>query len=282
MRYSAFRPMSLVAVAVLALASCRSTGGSLGYLRSEAEYFTPSARIYFDTGKDEDDELDLYRDGSLGAAVDFLGINWPFLVRQSTLSAGKQDELDSAKARLKRQKNERVTAEGVAATRADDAAEARREVSEILKSDATDAQRMEAYTSKVVKEAELEQAKTAAENARRKEADLAEDVATTEAEIDRANKMRLDGDWVLGPRFSVGITGPASDSEDGTVDASGAPVLYLGLGLYMDLFKGDRKPNSNEGVGVRLEAGYIWGVTADEDIGDADDSAIYVGMTVFL
>lgn len=282
MRFSVLRPPSLVAAAaVLALSACQAAGAPR-YLGSEAEYFTPSARIYFDTGSDEDDEIDLYQDGSLGAAVDFLGINWPVLIRESTLSAGKPVEVENAKNALKRQISKRMDAEGVVANRTDLADTARRAVKDMLTHEATEAERTQAIVTKAMSEAELEQAKNAAENAKKEEAELAEEVATTEAEVQRANKMRLDGDWILGPRLSVGISGPAGDSEDGTVEATGAPVLYLGLGLYLDLFKGDRKPNSNEGVGVRLEGGYIWGVTADEDIGDADDSALYVGMTVFL
>jgi hypothetical protein len=99
--------------------------------------------------------------------------------------------------------------------------------------------------------------------------------------VSRANKARLDGDWILGPRSSIGITGPATGGDDDE-EASGAPVLYLGIGAYMDLFKGDRKPNSTDGVGVRLEAGWMRGITTDEDIDNSDDSAIYVGMSVFL
>ena len=82
LRSRRFPPLAAVVLAFPYLAACR--GSVPRYLRSEAEYFKPSARIYFDTGTDDEDEIDLFQDG-VSPAVDFLAINWPVLVRESTL-----------------------------------------------------------------------------------------------------------------------------------------------------------------------------------------------------
>lgn len=265
--------MVAVAAAVSLLAGCDSLG--VRALKSEAEYFTPSARIYFDTGKDEDDEVDLYRDGSLSAAVDFLAIQKPFLVRRSTLAAAKETQLENDKAELKELQDTAKTMRAKASEMEPEVEE------EVAKANAKDAP-LEMLRSGMQAREKLQLAKGLAELAEDKAEEKEQEVARMEKVVNRANKSRLDGDWILGPRFSIGITGPAGDSEDGSEQASGAPVLYLAAGIYMDLFKGNREPNSTEGVGVRLEFGTIWGVTADESIGDTDDSAVFVGLSVFL
>ncbi len=262
-----------VAVGVSLLAGCDALG--IRALKSEAEYFTPSARIYFDTGDDEDDEVDLYRDGSLSAAVDFLAIQKPFLVRRSTLAAAKETQLENDKEELK-------TLQNAARTLRVKASEMEAEVeAEVAEAKAKDAS-LEMLRAGMQAREKLQLAKGLAELAQDKAEEKEQDVAKMEKVVNRANKSRLDGDWILGPRLSIGITGPAGDSEDGSEQASGAPVLFLAAGVYMDLFKGNREPNSTDGVGVRLEFGTIWGVTADESIGDTDDSAVFVGLSVFL
>ena len=49
------------------------TGCQMDHLGRTAQvrYFQPSVRTYFDTGDDDPNELDIFRDGSLTASVDF-------------------------------------------------------------------------------------------------------------------------------------------------------------------------------------------------------------------
>ena len=97
----------------------------------------------------------------------------------------------------------------------------------------------------------------------------------------REGGTRLDGDWTFGPRGGVGMTSPAADSADATKSSSGAPVVYLGLGVYADFQKGGNGADVS-GTGVQIELGYMLGISADESLGDATDGAVYVGLAVKL
>lgn len=214
-----------------------------------AEYFKPAVRVYFDTGEDEEDELDIYEDGALSPAVDFLGINFPFLVREGK-SSGEVS---------------RAVAKQEAVVRA--AEKQRKEKSDAALS-ATDAD----TKSRAESSLQLAEWDLAKEEARLEQA---------QKQADRSDGTRLDGDWVLAPRFAVGMSTPADDSEDGSASASGAPVVYFSASLVADFQKGGTV-GEDDGVGVRLEFGYMYGVSSDESFADADDSAVFVGMTVNL
>jgi hypothetical protein len=166
---------------LLALGSCNGVAYK-GPPR--AEYFSPSARIYFDVGEDEEEELDLFQDGSLAPAIDFISLTWPF-------SWGNMGPPDTTE-------------------------------------------------------------------------------ATTGTE--------LKGGWRWGPRVGAGFTSPASDSEDGEAEASGAPVLYISASLMSEFLKS----NDDSKAGVLFEFGVLHGISADESLSDADDTAIYVGLTAHL
>lgn len=266
------------------LSACRSNATSAPkYLGSEAEYFTPSARVYFDTGRDEDDEVDLYKDGSFSPAVDFLGISFPFIVRESTLSTGKA--LAAAEFATASKNGPEVDFASEVEAKRSQLERARIEIAEVHKNSADSGSKarllgLEQSEAKAALELVAAQEKLAANEVLHKQREEIKTETTKDAT--REGGRRLSGDWILAPRVAIGLTAPAGDSEDGSMEASGAPVLYVSAGLAFDLYKGDRKPNSMDGVGVRVEAGWMYGVTADEDIGDADDLAFYVGLSVFL
>lgn len=41
-------------------------------------FFQPTARVYFDTGGDDEDEVDIFRNGSINPTIDFAAIYWPW------------------------------------------------------------------------------------------------------------------------------------------------------------------------------------------------------------
>lgn len=228
----------LVLCAMVTLTSCATGTKGLQFeeLDWQADYFTPSARVYFDTGSDEDDEVDVYKDGALTAAIDFVGISKPFLIKKATPVADAELELE--RARIERT---RVEGTGERAVRdADD---------EVKRS-----------------ERQLDEARVVERSADRK----------------RNQGTRLEGDWVFGVRGAVGMTSPAEDSEDGSQESSGAPVVFVSGSLYLDLYKAGKTVSDDEGVGVRLEVGMMYGMSADESLRNADDTAVFVGMTAFL
>jgi hypothetical protein len=47
------------------------------HLCPQISFFDPSARVYFDTGTDDVGEIDLFRDGSLDASLDFISVYLP-------------------------------------------------------------------------------------------------------------------------------------------------------------------------------------------------------------
>ncbi len=224
------RSSSTVILACVLLGSCQ--GLQFEELDWQGEYFTPSARIYFDTGKDDDDEVDVYRDGALTAAVDFVGLTKPFLIKKA--SPVKEAELQLEQARLGAKLG---------------------------------------GPAQEVQKAEVEQRQLALDFAQSAEKNATEQ---------RNKGKRLDGDWVLGLRGAMGFTSPAGDSEDGATEASGAPVLFVSASIYLDLYKSGGTITDDDSVGVRLEFGTMLGISADESLGNADDSALFVGLSVFL
>lgn len=159
----------------------------------EAEYFSPSARVYFDIGSDKPDRLDVFRDGSLSPAIDFMSLSWPF----TWGVLGPPQEQDTG----------------------------------------------------------------------------GQESAATP----------LTGQWVWGPKLGVGFTGPAGDSEDESLQSSGAPVFFFSAGLMARFDKEPKKAGAKGSVpGVLLEFGWMLGVSPDESLSDATDQALYIGLTASL
>ena len=44
----------------------------------ELRFFDPSARVYFDSGADEPDEVDIFNDGNLNVTVELASLYWPW------------------------------------------------------------------------------------------------------------------------------------------------------------------------------------------------------------
>ncbi|MCA9269831.1 MAG: hypothetical protein KDA41_15225, partial [Planctomycetales bacterium] len=103
-------------------------------------------------------------------------------------------------------------------------------------------------------------------------------------------------DWRWGPNFGVGISSRAGDSSDGSVQASGAPVLVMSYGLLFEfpLTSGQieavrHDPNYGPAAANQwrrlapkagVEVGYALGVSSDETLAYNLDGAIYVGVTL--
>jgi hypothetical protein len=49
----------------------------------EASFFDPSARIYFDLGSDDEDEVDLFNDGGLEPGLTFASVSFPWRIGRS-------------------------------------------------------------------------------------------------------------------------------------------------------------------------------------------------------
>ncbi|MDJ0907171.1 MAG: hypothetical protein QNI96_14215 [Woeseiaceae bacterium] len=133
----------------------------------QLRFFDPSVRVYFDTGTDDPDEIDIFNDGNLNLAVDLASIYWPWRL-------GRAEYFDN---------------------------------------------------------------------------------------------------WSWGPVVGAGIGAPASDSSDGTTQASGAPIVMFSGGMMLEY-------ELDSGPSFAFEAGYTIGYSSDESLGDADDSAAYVGLRI--
>jgi hypothetical protein len=257
----------IVVITSLGSAACSTSNGAQAnsrWLRPEAEYFKPAVRVYFDTGKDDDDELDVFQDGALNASVDFLGVSLPFLALK-----GKEDaEVQHIKA-VENAKWERLNDRAM--TKQAEARLAR----------LTSIQSQKAGTDPEQADRDATRAEDEARMAEFEAKEQARHLKRIEKKAGREDGTRLAGDWVLGPRLAVGLTSPAGNSESGE-EASGAPVVYVSASLFADFQKGGQLDEDDDGVGVRLEIGYMRGMSADESISNADDSAIFVGMTVSL
>lgn len=117
------------------------------------------------------------------------------------------------------------------------------------------------------------------------------------AKVDTEGSIKYDFEnrspWSWGFATGLGATVAADSGEDST-----APVVLVsagmfleydlrGLGLsgqdYEDWTQSARTlglPSSGPTVG--LEAGWVYGISADENFDDNDDSAWYVGVTVYV
>jgi hypothetical protein len=132
----------------------------------KVSYFQPSARIYIDRGTDDDDEIDIFDNGTLNLSLDFVTIHLPW----------------------------------------------------------------------------------------------------------RFGRAEYYDVWSWGPFIGAGIGQPASDSEDGTKEASSAPVALISFGLLFQY--------KIEGASFGLEIGSITGFSADEDLADTTDSATFMGIKI--
>lgn len=81
--------------------------------------------------------------------------------------------------------------------------------------------------------------------------------------------------WYWGPTFGVGLTSPAGDSEDGMMEAGGAPVLIATAGWASQFM-------IEESVTLIVEAGIAYGFSAQQDLTDSDDTAFYVGVGILI
>ncbi len=79
--------------------------------------------------------------------------------------------------------------------------------------------------------------------------------------------------WSWGPLVGVGMSAAAEDSEDGTQQASNAPVVLFSAGLMLEY-------KFASGPSFGFELGWATGFSSDESFGDADDSATYVGLKI--
>lgn len=228
------RPVSLGALASLLLSvslvsGCRATRAdprALGMKDPYAEYFRPALRVYFDSGTDDDGEIDVFEDGAFTAAVDFLGLSFPFLVHSGKARKEGAEKIEESERQL-----------------------------DVLEDTVDDLEIPAARAGTAIVEDQKE---------------------AIDRMNERARSTRLDGDWAIGPRFAVGITGPADGEE-----ASGVPVVYFSAQLFADFQRGG-EVNDDEGVGMRLEVGWIIGISPDESISNNDDSAVFIGLTTFL
>ncbi len=92
-------------------------------------------------------------------------------------------------------------------------------------------------------------------------------------ELPKAFNLRGPETLYIGPALGFGLTAPANDSEDGTVDASDAPVFLISVGIFAEIAISADKNKS-----IILEIGRVTGFSADEGVGDTDDSASYIGL----
>ncbi len=47
-------------------------------IKPEFRFFQPKLRVYFDTGEDDENEVDLFNDGTLSPTINLLEVYWPF------------------------------------------------------------------------------------------------------------------------------------------------------------------------------------------------------------
>lgn len=104
------------------------------------------------------------------------------------------------------------------------------------------------------------------------------------ASIDLVNltyRWNTGADFINSPNstlwygFSLGfgITTPADDSQDGTEEASDAPVLLLTVGSFLEY-------DISTKTSILIEGGYALGFTSDEGFADQNDGALYFGLSL--
>jgi hypothetical protein len=162
-------------------------------LTVSSRFFRPTARIYFDTGSDDENEVDAFTDGALTANVDLL----------------------------------------------------------------------EFYVAAFKQSSEF-----------------------TTRSTDLSRRLHHRTRWSVGPMFGLGMTGPAQNSEDGTQEASGAPVFMVNYGLYSEIAltapeqQALSKNNISGPVTLFVEGGRVTAFSTDEALDDFDDSALFFGVGV--
>ena len=70
-----FRTMIFLAY-ILLLPACSSNSETTEWLQPEFHYFEPKARVFFDSGRDDPDEVDVFQDGGLTVALDLAEVYW--------------------------------------------------------------------------------------------------------------------------------------------------------------------------------------------------------------
>lgn len=110
-----------------------------------------------------------------------------------------------------------------------------------------------------------------------------------------------DKDWIFALSFGLGMNLPAGGSEDGSLDGSDVPVLLGTVGIVLEFplagqpalkrvkeefedFKGksfDVK-KWRRGASLGIEFGVAYGISPDENLSNADDTGIYVGLTLHV
>lgn len=89
----------------------------------------------------------------------------------------------------------------------------------------------------------------------------------------RLGRAEYFDSWSWGPMGGVGISSAAQDSENGTNEASDAPVVLVSGGFLLE-YKFESGPSFG------FEIGKAIGFTSDESIGNIDDDATYVGLKI--
>jgi hypothetical protein len=94
-------------------------------------------------------------------------------------------------------------------------------------------------------------------------------------------------DWRWGPCIGVGISSVAGDSQDGSLESSGAPVLMLSGGLQFEFPLASRRAHLTKLERALLptagvEFGYAAGISSDESLDYSADGAIYVGVSLHV
>lgn len=89
----------------------------------------------------------------------------------------------------------------------------------------------------------------------------------------RLGRSEYFDDWSWGPVLGAGIGAAAKDSEDGSMEASDAPIVLFSGGLMLEY-------RLQGGPSFAFEGGYSRGYTTDESVDDSDDSALYVGLRI--
>ncbi|MBT5903227.1 MAG: hypothetical protein HOH58_14070 [Opitutaceae bacterium] len=77
----------------------------------------------------------------------------------------------------------------------------------------------------------------------------------------------------FGPAIGVGLTSPASDSQNGATDAGSSPVVMVSAGVFAEI-----QVNQSSDSVIILETGYAIGYSASETATDNNDGALYVGL----
>jgi hypothetical protein len=94
-------------------------------------------------------------------------------------------------------------------------------------------------------------------------------------------------EWRWGPCIGLGISSVAGDSEDGSLQSSGAPVLMLSTGLQFEFPLTSRRSHFTKldrGLlpTAGVEFGYALGISSDESLDYSADGAIYVGVSLHV